>query len=449
MDTVQITDAQRSQMLQAIGVGSVDDLLGEVPAAVRLNRPLALPAALTEQELIAELVDLARDNLHIGRAVCFAGAGAYDHYIPAVVDAMASRGEFLTAYTPYQAEASQGSLQAFFEFQTLICQLTGLDVANASMYEGASALAEGVLMLGQTGRRGVVVCQPIHPHYLATVRTYLADLPMELVVIDHASGSADVSAAIKAITSDTAAVVVQSPNFYGIVERGVSALAEAAHKADSALLEVFDPISLAIFKSPGQLGADVAVGEGQPLGLPLSFGGPYLGLLAARETYLRRLPGRLIGQTHDARAAVAYCLTLQTREQHIRRARATSNICTNEGLCALRAAVYLAAMGPHGLRRVATVSMQRAHALADRLGGLAGIELPFADQPFFREFVVRCRRAKPADVVAAGLERGILPGVPMGQFDETMADCLLVACTEKRTDREIDRLVGLLAEVTS
>jgi glycine dehydrogenase subunit 1 len=416
-----------------------------VPAGIRLGRPLALPPPLSEQELRDEL--LARAGGCAGGLITFAGAGAYDHYVPAVVDALASRGEFLTAYTPYQAEASQGTLQAIFEFQTLICRLTGLDVANASMYEAASALAEAVLMLAEGGRRRIILCEPLHPHYRQTVATYLVDLPLELVIVPHAGGAADLAAAKKAINADTAAIVVQSPNFLGVIDRGVAELAAIAHEAGAGLVHVFDPISLALLKKPGELGSDVAVGEGQPLGNPLSFGGPYLGLMAARENLMRRMPGRLVGRTADADGRTAYCLTLQTREQHIRRARATSNICTNEGLIALRAAIYMAAMGTAGLRAAATVSMQRAHELARRIGTLKGYELPFADRPFFREFVIRCRTASPEAIVQAGLEKGLLAGVPLGSFDEKLADCLLVACTEKRTPGDVEALVGLLASL--
>jgi glycine dehydrogenase subunit 1 len=445
MEYVQITNDQRRQMLSAIGAASVEELLVGVPADIQLCRALELPPALSEQELRTEL--LARAGACAGGLITFAGAGAYDHYIPAVVDAMASRGEFLTAYTPYQAEASQGTLQAIFEFQTLICRLTALDVANASMYEAASALAEAVLMLAEGGKRRIILCEPLHPHYRKTVETYLVDLPLELVVLPHAAGAADIAAVKKAVNADTAAVVVQSPNFFGVIDRGVAELATIAHEADTGLVHVFDPISLALLKKPGELGADVAVGEGQPLGNPLNFGGPYLGLMAARDTLMRRMPGRLVGRTSDADGRPAYCLTLQTREQHIRRARATSNICTNEGLIALRAAIYLAAMGTAGLTAAATVSMQRAHDLAGRIGKLKGYELPFAKSPFFREFVVRCRKAKPDAIVQAGLEEGLLAGVPLGQFDEKLADCLLVACTEKRTESDVEKLVSLLASV--
>ncbi len=445
MDYTQITDAQRRRMLKAIGAESIDELLAAVPEDIRLDRPLALPAALSEQELAAEVDAAAAANRP---GVCFAGAGAYDHYIPAVVDALSSRGEFLTAYTPYQAEASQGHLQAFFEFQTLICQLTGMDVANASMYEAASALAEAVLMLAGSGRRRVILCEPLHPHYLATVRTYLTDLPLEVVVIPHADGAADIEALRAELSADAAAVVVQSPNFYGVIERNLADLADAAHEAGAGLVHVFDPISLAVLKGPGQLGADIAVGEGQPLGMPLSFGGPSLGLFAVRGKYTRKIPGRLIGQTVDADGRTAYCLTLQSREQHIRRAKATSNICTNEGLCALRAAIYMATMGPAGLRNAAVVSMQRAHELARRIESMAGYELPFGAQPIFREFVVRCRQASPEQIVADGAAKGLLPGVAMGRLDKSMADCLLVACTEKRTEADLDAMVDLLEGVS-
>ncbi|NLF30877.1 MAG: aminomethyl-transferring glycine dehydrogenase subunit GcvPA [Planctomycetes bacterium] len=444
MDYTQITPEQRDAMLHAVGAGSLDELLAAVPAAIRMAGPLDLPAGLSEQQLAVELQARADANRP---GICFAGAGAYDHYVPAVVDAVASRGEFLTAYTPYQAEASQGSLQAFFEFQTLICQLTGMDIANASMYEAASALAEAVLMCTDASHRRVVVAQPLHPHYLETIRTYLRDLPIELVVVARDGGGVDLEAVTKEITPGTGAVVVQSPTFLGVIERGVAALARAARDGGASLIQVFDPISLALLKRPGELGADVAVGEGQPLGMPLSFGGPYLGLLAVRQALLRKIPGRVVGRTVDADGRTAYCLTLQTREQHIRRAKATSNICTNEGLCALRAAVYLAALGPHGLRRAAALSMQRAHDLAGRVGKLKGYELPFADRPFFREFVVRCRGRTPEAVIEAGAERGILPGVALGALDASLADCLLVACTEKRTAADLDAMAALLKDV--
>ncbi len=448
MDYVQITDSQRQQMLATIGAGSIEELLRDIPPDVRLGRPLDLPAGLTEQEARRAVRELAGESRGADRLACFAGGGAYDHYIPAVVDALASQGQFLTAYTPYQAEASQGSLQAFFEFQTLICQLTGLDVANASLYEGASALAEAVLMaVDDTGHRRVVLAEPLHPHYRRVVQTYMADLPVECVVVPAKAGQADLDALRTALTDDLAALVVQSPNFYGLIERQLPVLAEAVHAAGGAMVQVFDPISLAILRRPGSQGVDVAVGEGQPLGIPLSFGGPYLGLFACRQQYVRRVPGRLIGQTTDAQGHRAFCLTLQTREQHIRRAKATSNICTNQGLMALRAAIYLAAIGPHGLANVATVSLQRAHALARRIGELPGYALPFGDQPFFREFVVRCPTGAVDRLFDAGAERGLLPGVKLGAFDESLADCVLVACTEKRTEAEMDALVTLLAEV--
>lgn len=444
MEYVQITDEQRKRMLAAIGARDVEELLADIPADVRLGRPLDLPAALSEQAVRREL--LARAEQTGGPYVCFAGAGAYDHYIPAVVDSLAAQGAVLTAYTPYQAEASQGSLQAFFEFQTLICQLTGMDVANASMYEGATALAEAALMLADdNGRRHVVVAGALHPHYLAVLKTYLADLPLTLTVVPPVAGAADAEAVRQALTPDTAAVIVQSPNFFGVIEPALAEIAAAAHAGGAGVIQVFDPISLAVLKRPAEWGVDVAVGEGQPLGTPLSFGGPYLGLFACRQKYVRKMPGRLIGRTTDADGRPAYCLTLQTREQHIRRAKATSNICTNQGLIAYRAAVHLAAMGPAGLARAATTSMQQAHKLAARIAALDGYELPFGAQPMFREFVVRCTRAKVDDVIDAAVARGIIPGVALKWFYDDLADCLLIACTEKRSDAELDALVDVLA----
>ncbi len=444
MEYLQISEQQRRAMLQRIGASSVDELLTSVPKEVRLKRPLNLPEALSEQEVRTELLQRGGQ---CAKLVTFAGAGSYDHFIPAVVDAISSRGEFLTAYTPYQAEASQGTLQAIFEFQTLICQLTGMDVVNASMYEGATAAAEAVLMLAETGKRRVILCEPLHPHYRRVVQTYLKDLPLKVLVVPHAEGVADLAAAKAAINEDTAAVLVSSPNFFGNIDRGVADLAAAAHAAGAGLVQVVDPISLAILKRPGELGVDVAVAEGQSLGSPMNFGGPYLGLMATRESHMRRLPGRLVGKTVDADGRAAYCLTLQTREQHIRRAKATSNICSNEGLLALRAAIYLSAMGPEGLKQAATLSMQRAHELADKIAKLDGYELPYKKQPFFREFVVRCTKARPAKILKAGLKKGILAGVELGQFDRKMKDCLLIACTEKRTAEDVENLVSLLASV--
>jgi glycine dehydrogenase subunit 1 len=443
MDYVQITEPQRMEMLKSVGAGAIEDLFRQIPESIRLRRPLKLPPALDELSLRAHLSELAGADQSADNQVCFLGAGAYDHFIPAAVDFLAMKGEFLTAYTPYQAEASQGSLQAFFEFQTMVCQLTGLDVANASLYEGATALAEGALMaLHHSGKREVFVSRGVHPHYRQVLKTYLSDLPVTLHEVGLAGGVTDLAALERAINPDTAAVIVQSPNFLGHIER-VDTIAEAAHQAGSACVQAFNPLSVGLLKRPGELGADVAVADGQPLGIPLQFGGPYLGLFAARAAYMRKMPGRLVGQTVDTEGRRAFCLTLQTREQHIRREKATSNVCTNQGLLALRASVYLALMGPAGLRQAARLCHDKAAYLSDRLAA-AGISRKFPDQPFFNEILVRLKSpVETAQKRAAAA--GILAGYSIGNDYPELADCLLIAVTEKRTRGQIDRLVEVLA----
>src|SRR5262245_12230493 len=373
-------------MLQAIGAGSVDELFSPIPADLRLKRPLAIPPALSEVELTRHAQALAGRNRSAADAVCFLGGGSYDHFVPAVVDAVAGRSEFYTAYTPYQAEASQGSLQAFFEFQTLICQLTGLGVANASLYEGGSAVAEAVLMaLNHTGRHKVVIAASAHPEYRQVLATYMRPLGVEVVTVATPEGFAKPDDLRAAADERTAAVVVQHPNFFGGLEE-VEAAAEIAHAAGALFVVSFDPISLGLLKRPGDCGADVAVAEGQSLGTPMGYGGPYLGILACRQEFVRKMPGRLVGETTDREGRRCWVLTLQTREQHIRREKATSNICTNQGLFALRAAVYLTALGPQGLKETAELCLRKAHYAADQLAK-AGAKLKFA-RPFFKEFTV-------------------------------------------------------------
>src|SRR5262245_34695706 len=387
--------------------------------------------------------ELAGRNRHAGDSVCFLGGGSYDHFIPAVVDAVAGRGEFYTAYTPYQAEASQGSLQAFFEFQTLVCELTGLDVSNASLYEGASAVAEAVLMaMGVTGREGkVLVAASVHPEYRQTLATYLANLEPRIETLPTPGGFLDPDDVKKALDARTACVVVQHPNFFGCLEE-VEAVAAACQKAGALFLVSFDPISLGLLKRPGQYGADVAVAEGQCLGNPMTYGGPYLGLLACREQYVRKLPGRIVGQTVDRRGQRCWVLTLQTREQHIRREKATSNICTNQGLMALKAAVYLAALGPQGLKETAELCLRKAHYAADQLARVAGVRRRF-DRPFFKEFTVRVGADAPG-LLARLRDDGYLAGLALGRWYPALADSISVAVTEKRTRAEIDGLVAAL-----
>ena len=443
MDYVQITDRQREEMLKAVGARSIDDLLKQVPDQFRLTEPLDLPPSLDEHSLRKHLAELAGQNNPTDDKVCFLGAGVYDHFIPSVVDFLAMKGEFLTAYTPYQAEASQGSLQAFFEFQTMICQLTGMEVANASLYEGATALAEAAIMaLNVTGKREIIVSEGVHPHYRQVLKTYLSDLPARYTELPLKNGILDTQELESEFEPDTAAVICQSPNFLGHIER-VETTTKFAHANESLMIQAFNPLSLGLLKHPGEMGVDIAVGEGQPLGIPLQFGGPYLGLFATKMQYVRKMPGRLVGQTVDAEGKRAFCLTLQTREQHIRREKATSNVCTNQGLLALRASVYLATMGPAGLRQAAQLCHNKAQYLVDRLKQ-AGIQRKFPQQPFFNEVLIQLDRPVQ-DVMDEASRAGILAGYPIGQDYPELPDCLLIAVTEKRTKGEIDRLVELLA----
>jgi glycine dehydrogenase subunit 1 len=435
------TAADQEAMLARIGAASLEELFRTIPESLKLRRPLDVPAALTEMELQQHLTALAGKNISAEQAVCFLGGGAYDHFIPAVVDAVASRSEYYTAYTPYQAEASQGSLQAFFEYQTLICQLTGLDVANASLYEGGSAVAESVLMAHTIDpeRSKVLVAESVHPQYRQALATYLADLPKEIVTLPTPDGYLDAAELKKHLDARTLCVIVQHPNFFGNLEE-VETLGRLCHEHGALFVVSFDPISLGLLKRPGQYGADIAVGEGQCLGNPLVFGGPYLGIMACREQFMRKVPGRLVGQTVDRHGQRCFVLTLQTREQHIRREKATSNICTNQGLFALRAAVYLAALGPHGLRETAELCLQKAHYLAEQLCRLPGVALRFR-RPFFKEFTVKVPTAASA-LLERLLKAGYHAGLALGRWYPQMQDCISIAVTEKRTRQELDGLVA-------
>jgi glycine dehydrogenase subunit 1 len=427
-------------MLEAIGLDTLDQLFDMIPAEYRLERPLAIPPALGEVELTSHVSGLLARNVGADLRPCFLGGGSYDHFIPAVVDNLSARGEFYTAYTPYQAEASQGTLQATFEYQTLIGQITGMDVSNASLYDGGSAVAEAVLMaLTITRRTGrVVVAGSVHPEYRQILDTFLANLEPELVTVDAPTGRVDLAALAAAITPDTAAVVLQYPNFFGQLEE-VEALVAAARAAGALAVVSIDPISLGLLRRPGTYGADIVVAEGQSLGNPLSFGGPYLGIMACREEFVRKMPGRIVGQTTDRHGKRCWVLTLQTREQHIRREKATSNICTNQGLYALRASIYLAAVGPHGLRQAAELSTRKAHYTAEQLAKVTGLSLAF-DGPFFKEFVLRSSK-DPVKVLAEVGHLGYHGGIALGRWYPGLADGILVAVTEKRTKAEIDGLV--------
>lgn len=436
-------------MLGVIGCDSVDRLFDGVPERFRLDRPLDVPQALTESELESHVRRLAARNVTAADRICFLGGGAYDHFVPAAVDEIASRGEFYTAYTPYQPEASQGSLQAFFEFQSLICRLTGMDVSNASLYEGATAASEAAFMsMRVTGRSGnTVVAGTVHPEYRQVLETYLSDFETKLVVVPPNGGVVDPNRVAEAVTSDTACVIFQHPNFFGCLEHA-DELVQAAHAGGALAVSIFDPLSLGVLKRPGEYGADIAVAEGQSLGIPLQYGGPYLGLFACREEFVRKMPGRLVGLTTDRNGKPAYVLNLQAREQHIRRGKATSNICTNQGLMALRATVYLSLLGPQGLREVSELCLRKSHYAAERLQEVEGISLAF-DQPFFKEFLIRTEG--PADVVAERARaRGIDVGPLLSRFGgetvpaELSDTAFLVAVTELRSRNEIESLVDAI-----
>ncbi|HUF92395.1 MAG TPA: aminomethyl-transferring glycine dehydrogenase subunit GcvPA [Candidatus Limnocylindria bacterium] len=439
------TPAEQKHMLETIGAGSIEDLLVAIPAKARLSRPLALPPALAETDLIRHMSAMAARNADAESFACFQGAGAYDHYVPSPINHLILRGEFFTAYTPYQPEASQGTLRAIYEYQTMIAELTGMDVANASIYDGASSLAEAALMAhAVTGRTEIVLARGVNPLYRRVVATYCEGPGIRLRDVPAPEGVLDPEAARKLVGGKTAALVVQSPNFYGCLE-DVAAAAELAHAAGALLVVVSDPVNLGVLQAPGRLGADIVVGDGQGLGVPLSYGGPYLGVFAAKSELVRRMPGRLVGATVDRDGARGFVLTLQTREQHIRRAKATSNICTNVALCALMATIYLSTVGRQGLVKVGELSTRKAHYAAERLTQVPGVSLRFA-QPFFKEFTLRL--PKPPDRVVARLaKQRILPGVPLKPFDRALGDCLLVAVTEKRTKAEIDAYADALATV--
>lgn len=432
-------------MLAAIGLDSLEQLFDMIPPEYRLDRPLAIPEALDELDLTRQVGSLLEKNAGADRRPCFLGGGCYDHFIPAVVDSLASRGEFYTAYTPYQAEASQGTLQATFEYQTLMTQLTGMDVSNASLYDGGSAVAEAVLMaLNATRRFGrVVVAGSVHPEYRQILATYMANLEPELFTVPAQAGRVEARAVADAITDDTAAIVIQYPNFFGHLE-DVEEVVEAAHAKGALAIVSVDPISLGLIRRPSEYGADIVVAEGQSLGNPMAFGGPYLGIMACRDDYLRKMPGRIVGQTTDRNGKRCWVLTLQTREQHIRREKATSNICTNQGLLALRASIYLAALGPTGLKQAAELSTRKAHYAAEALAEVPGLTLE-SDGPFFKEFVVRSAK-DPVTVLAEVSRRGFHGGIALGRWYPELADCILVAVTERRTRDEIDQLAQAYSE---
>jgi len=441
------TPAETEAMLRTIGVKRLEDLFQDVPAAHRFP-DLQLPPALTEMEALAEMQDLAWANDSTRDLVSFLGAGAYNHYIPAAVDSLLRRGEFYTAYTPYQPEISQGTLQSIFDYQSLITALTGMDVSNASHYDGATAVAEAVSMAYANfrGKRNKIVISPaVHPHYRQTVRTY--NPGNELVIVGEDSDiRAGTQALFPLIDSQTALVVVQYPDFFGRVF-DLTPLAEMTHAAGAMLAVSVNPTALGLFKAPGEFGADIVTGEGQPLGIPLSFGGPYLGIFATRKEFVRKMAGRLVGETVDNRGQRAYVLTLTAREQHIRREKATSNICTNQGLIALASTIYMSLLGKHGLRQVSELCYHKAHYAARQLAALPGYSL-WSDAPFFHEFVLKCP-APVEEINAQLLDYDILGGYDLGQDYPGLENHMLVAVTEMNSKSEIDMLVEVLQEVSN
>jgi len=443
MSFIPHSEADRREMLARIGVSDIRELYDDVPAELILAGDLDVPEALSEWEAVRLLTELAEENRSL---VCFAGAGQYDHHVPAAADHIVRRSEFYTAYTPYQPEVSQGTLQSIYEFQTMICELTGMDVANASMYDGPSAAAEAAVMSRAVTRRDrVLSATTVHPHSRKVTDTYLHGLGSELErVAPGSDGLVDLDALRAALGDDVACFIVQYPNFFGCIE-DLEPIAEAVHAAGALLVVVTDPVSQALLRTPGELGADIVVAEGQPFGNAPSFGGPVVGLFAARQKLVRKMPGRIVGATVDMEGRRGYVLTLQTREQQIRRAKATSNICTNQGLNALAATVHLSLLGKEGLREVAESSVQNAHYAWRKLQDVDGVTPLFPDTPFAREFAV-VTEENSRSILERGFAAGILAGVSLSRFESLeVPDGLLLAFTEKRNRDEIDRLVELLA----
>ncbi len=432
---VPSTGAQREEMLRAVGVESFRDLFRDVPEEMLLTEPLHIPQGMSELEVRRAMTAMAAENRVY--ATCLRGAGAYDHYIPSIVKYIPAKEEFLTAYTPYQAEMSQGLLQSIFEYQTMICELTGMDVSNASVYDGATAAAEAAAMCRDRKRRVTLISGAAHPDTINTVRTYCYGTGDELRIVPVKDGKTDPDALREMLTPEVASFYVQQPNFFGLFE-DAEALGAMTHEAGALYIMGCNPMALAITKTPRDCGADIAVGEGQPLGLPLGSGGPYLGYMACTEKLMRKLPGRIVGETADAQGRRCYVLSLQAREQHIRREKASSNICSNEALCALTAGLYMAAMGPDGMAEAARQSMAKAHYLADALCALEGVELVYPG-PYFHEFLTRlpCRDA----VLQALADADILGGLPIGD------NGVLWCATEKVSREQLDRAVSVVKEV--
>lgn len=442
---IPITEKQQKEMLNSLSLKSIDELFNDIPEDVRFKGKLNIPNAMSEMDLMSHVKNIASKNYNTDEYTCFLGAGAYDHYIPSAVSHILSRQEFYTAYTPYQPEMSQGMLQAIFEFQTMICELTGMNAANASMYDGATALAEAAVMACNVTRKNeIIVTETLHPENRQILNTYAKFKNIRIIEIRYKNGQTDIEELENNLSDDTAAVVIQSPNFFGIIE-DLSKVSELVHNNKSLLIASVDPISLAILKPPGEMGADIVVGEGQSLGNPLSFGGPYLGFFAVTEKLVRKMPGRIVGQTNDHNGNRGFVLTLQAREQHIRRDKATSNICSNQALNALAATVYLSVMGKKGLKKVAELCTQKAHYMYNALINTGKFE-PMFNAPFFKEFAVKSK-VNPDVLNKKLLSKKFIGGYAINNLYPNLNNAWLLAVTEKRTKEEIDKFVEKAGEI--
>lgn len=434
------TPEDRRLMLDAMGVQQVMDLFIDIPQALLLDKPLDLPAAMSESELTKYFTLLAKQNANLKDYACFLGAGAYDHYIPSTIDHVLRRSEFYTAYTQYQPEISQGYLQALWEYQSMICEITGMAVANASMYDGATAMAEAAIMAcGSTRRQQIIVAKSVHPHYRELLNTYAIDFGFEILEIGYVNGVTAIEELQTVISKQTAVVILQNPNFFGSIE-DLQAFSELTHSQGALFVAVADPLALAILEAPGKLGADIVVGEGQPLGLATAFGGPYLGFFATSDKLMRKLPGRIVGQTVDTDGQRGFVLTIQAREQHIRREKATSNICSNEALCALAASVYMATVGKEGYKQIATHCLQKAHYLQQQLVKL-GLGQEVFSAPFFKEFVIKCNKPV-AEINQALFAKKIIGGLDLEKYYPELKNCMLLCVTENRSKAEMDALIA-------
>ena len=440
---IPTTHEEELEMLKSIGLNSLDDLFDDIPKDVQLNRELNLPKAKSELEVSAYLTSLAKKNCSLSELTCFLGAGAYDHYIPSVVDHIISRSEFYTSYTPYQPEISQGTLQYIFEFQTLISNLTGMDIANASLYDGGTAVSEAALMAAATSKKDeLIISKTVRPETIQILKTYAHVQNLKVIEVDMCDGVTNLEELDKLVNDNTAAVIVQSPNFFGIIE-DLKATGEIVHKAKKAsFIASVDPISLGILKKPGELGVDIVVGEGQGMGIPLQFGGPYLGFIATKKDYMRKLPGRVVGETVDKNGKRSYVLTLTAREQHIRRDKATSNICSNQGLNVLAATVYMVTLGKQGLKEVAMQSTKKAHYAFEEMTK-SGKFKPLFNKPFFKEFAVTSD-IDADEIILKLRQQNIIGGYHLGKDYPQYKNALLYAVTEKRTKEEIDKLSCVL-----